>query len=101
MNKQMDLHRLASSPTCCPKCGVRADFIPVKTIKEGGIEFEVLKCRHCGYEFELEIVTEPEPLECCSICGKDLFCGDEAAGVTLGAILEDYHGFRSDDEPWD
>jgi len=73
----------------------------VKITEEGGIEFTVQKCRDCGYEFEVEIVTEPEPLECCSICGKDLFAGDEAAGVTLGAILEDYHGFGSDDEPWD
>ena len=44
---------------------------------------------------------EPEPLECCTICGEDLFDGDEAAGVTLGDIRADYEGFGSDSEPWD
>jgi hypothetical protein len=51
--------------------------------------------------FKKTLEEEPEPLECCWICGKELFDGDEAAGITLGSLMADYWGFGSDSEPWE
>lgn len=99
MSKNVEVYPLFELPSCCPKCGEPANFVPLE-LEEAQVDRTKHQCRECGHEFEVQIV-EPEPLECCSICGKNLFDDDDAAGVTKGKIIEDYHGFGSDSEPWD